>query len=98
MVGFERDRDDAKLGDKLAQQRLGEPEYPCWYSVVTLASGGRVRPSGSSYVVNTALEEERTGFVEIEWGCFEVDSCKLLLGRIHTSTPLTRIWARSPPE
>ena len=68
-------------------RRLGEPEYPGWYSAVTLSTGGRVRLRGATYFISSALEDERVGFVEVEEGCFEVYFCKLLLGRIHTAHP-----------
>ncbi len=68
-------------------KRLGEPEYPSWYTVVTLNTWGHVRLRGSDYFISTALDCERVGFAEVEEGCFDVYFCKLLLGRIHTAHP-----------
>jgi transposase InsO family protein len=77
--------------------RSAEPEYPAWYSTVTLSLGGRVRLRGATYFISNALEGERVGFVEVEENCFEVRFCKLLLGRIHTEHPELGLIATKEP-
>lgn len=67
--------------------RLAVPEYPSWYSTVTLKIGGNVHLLGTTYFISTALEDERVGIVEVEDGCFEIYFFSRLLGRIHTAHP-----------
>lgn len=67
--------------------RILEPEYPCWYEVLTPRSWGHVTFRGSQYFISSALYGERVGFVEVEEGCFEVFFRNVLLGRIHTAHP-----------
>jgi hypothetical protein len=68
-------------------RRLPEPEYPSWYSSVTLKSEGHLNLLGTRYFISTALEYERVGIVEVEDRCFEIYFFNRLLGRIHTAHP-----------
>jgi transposase InsO family protein len=68
-------------------ETFSEPEYPSWYSVLTLNRWGQGHLRGVTYYISKALRDERVGFLEIEEGCFELYFCKLLLGRIHTEHP-----------
>ena len=67
--------------------RIDEPEYPRWYEIVKVNSGGSVGFRGRRYFISLAVRDERLGFAQVEEGCFEVYFCKLLLGRIHTAYP-----------
>jgi putative transposase len=66
---------------------IEEPQYPCWYEVLTPRSWGHVTFRGADYFISSALHRERVGFVEVEEGCFEVYFRDVRLGRIHTAHP-----------